>query len=172
MRSRRPRDKKVHFSVSAEFHFPHGPVPEGGFRHAAGACGVGQGDFSFCPQPERGRKFCGERFGRPSETDAFFPGRGNAFGLASAYVFPFVLGGEGKHLKHEIGDEGAEKVLVAPGVEQGHVEYQNIHLSFSGEDAPLPLYFLIVAAQPVDAGHAYEVSGPESAEHGPVYCGR
>lgn len=123
------RGKKVHFSASAEVHFPLSPVTEGRLRHAAGSCGVGQRDFSFLPQPERGGKFRRQGLGRSAEADAFFPGGGNAFGLASAYILPFVLGGEGKHLKHEVGDEGAEQVLVAPGVEQGHVEHHDIHLS-------------------------------------------
>ena len=129
---------------------------------------MGQGYFSFGPQSERHGKLLRQRHGRTSEAHALLSGCGNAFRLALTNVFPLVLCGKGKDLEHKIGYERAEKILVLSGVEQRHVQYQNVHIHFLGKQSPLSLYFFIVSSQPVDAGDADEVARSEPAEHGPI----
>ena len=143
-------------------------VAEAGARHAAASCGLGGVDLTVLPQGvhagEAGRQ--GARF--PSEAYAAGLGRGYAFGLSPSDVFPLVLSHEGKHLQHEIGNEGAEQILVSAGVEKGHVQHKDIHLHFLGENVPLLLDFLVVSSQTIDAGDAYLIAGFQASEHGPV----
>ena len=72
-------------------------------------------------------------------------------------ILPLVLSYKGKHLQDKIGNERAEQVLVAPGVQQGHVQHEDIHALFSGQHAPLFQNFLIVSAKPVNAGDAEQI---------------
>ncbi len=70
-------------------------------------------------------------------------GRRNALGLPAADVLPLILGNERKHLQDQIGNECSEQVFVPPGVEQGHVQDENVHALFLGQHAPLFQNFLI-----------------------------
>ena len=88
--------------------------------------------------------------------------------ILAAYVFPLALGHEGENLKHEIGNEGAEQILVASGIKKGHVEDQNVHFHILGEQMPLLLDFLVVSSQPVDARDADLIARLQAAEHGPT----
>ena len=89
-------------------------------------------------------------------------GGGDALGLAGADVFPFALGHEGENLQDEIGDEGPHEVLAVAGVQEGHVQDADVHADVLGEQPPLVLDVLVVAAQAVDAGHAEQVPGPQA----------
>lgn len=96
--------------------------------------------------------------------DAPQPCSGDAFGLASPDVFPLVLGHEREHLQHEVGNEGPQQVPVPPGIQQRHVQYKDVHMQFLREQPSLPLYFLIIAAQTIDARDAELVAGPEPCQ--------
>ena len=74
-------------------------------------------------------------------------------------VFTFVLRNEGKHLQHEVGNERPKQILVTPCIQEGHVQHPNVHLFLLREQLPLPLDFFIVAAQPVNAGDAEQITG-------------
>ena len=65
-------------------------------------------------------------------------------------------------LQDEIGDEGPHEVLAVAGVQEGHVQDADVPAEVLGEQPPLVLDVLVVAAQAVDAGHAEQVPGPQA----------
>ena len=62
----------------------------------------------------------GERLSPASNVDASFARGGDALCLTLADVLAFAVRHEGQHLQNEVGNEGAEQILVAAGIEQGH----------------------------------------------------
>ena len=79
----------------------------------------------------------GERLSPASKVDASSARGGDAFGLPLADILAFAVRHEGQLLQNEVGNEGAEQVLVAAGIEQGHIEDKDVHLLLSRQDAPL-----------------------------------
>ncbi len=105
------------------------------------------------------RKIVRQGFDFASKAHAALSGRRNAFGLSGTDAFPFILGNERKHLQDQIGNECSEQVFVPPGVEQGHVQDENVHALFLGQHAPLFQNLLIIAAEPVNTGDAELLPG-------------
>ena len=75
-----------------------------------------------------------------------------------------MLGHEREYLQHEVGNEGPQQIPVPPCIQQRHVQYKNVHMQFPREQPPLLLYFLIIAAQAIDARDTELVAGPEPCQ--------
>ena len=76
------------------------------------------------------RKIVRQGFDFASKAHAALSGRRNAFGLSGTDAFPFILGNERKHLQDKVGNECAQQVLVAPGVQQGHIQHKKYPRAF------------------------------------------
>ena len=72
--------------------------------------------------------------------------RRDALRLTAADILPLRLGHKGQDLQDQIGDKRPHQVASVPGIQQRHVDDTDIHPSFFGQDAPLLLDVLIVAA--------------------------
>ena len=100
-----------------------------------------------------GVEACGQGLFRAAEFYAAFPGSFDALALTLADNPPFVVGHEAQDAEDEVADEGAEEILGAPRVEQGHVDDADVDALRAREEAPLLLDLLVVPSQPVDAEH-------------------
>ena len=157
-----PASLKI-YTFSNCFHLfkLHGAGVEGALGQLAQGRGLTEGKLLAPPRLMDLLEIFGQGSWGSSEANASGAGGGDALLLTAAYVFAFVLRGEGEDLQNEVGDEGAHKVLALPCVEQGHVEHADIDVKLLGEEPPLLLDLLIVAAQPVNAEDAEQVAGAE-----------
>ena len=72
-------------------------------------------------------------------------------------VLPLVLRRKGEHLEHQVRDKSSDQVLTQTGVQQRHINDADVHPLVFGQELPLLLYLLIVAAQPVDAQYVQHI---------------
>ena len=83
--------------------------------------------------------------------DAFALGGGDAFCLPLTDVVPFGLGNITEDLQDQISDEGAGQILFpSAGVEQWHIQHDDIYSFFFGDDLPLLQDLFVISAQAVD----------------------
>ena len=65
-------------------------------------------------------------------------------------------------MQHQVGDEGACQVLApGPRVQQRHVQDNDVHPLFLGDDPPLLQNLPIVAAQPVNTLCDQQIAGAQ-----------
>ena len=95
--------------------------------------------------------------GRPNTTPFSFaaaiPSR-----LAGANEFPLSLRHIAENLEDEVRNKHTGPVSVLPGVQQGHIQHNNIAAALSGDETPLLLDFIIISAKPVDAFYKKRVA--------------
>ena len=141
-------------NIGAVFTETSGFPVKGALGHPASSGGFQTGNMAIEPEGAIFRKIVRQGFDFAPKAHAALSGRGNAFGLSGTDAFPLILGNERKHLQDKVGNECSEQVFVPPGVEQGHVQNENVHALFLGQHAPLFQNFLIIAAEAVNAGDA------------------
>ena len=63
-------------------------------------------------------------------------------------------------MQHQVGDEGTRQVLApGPRIQQRHVQNNDVHPLFLGDDSPLLQNLPIVAAQPVNTLNDQQIAG-------------
>ena len=96
-------------------------------------------------------------------TDERFPGA-NALRLPCPYAFALALRHKRQNLQNQIGNERAHQVLAVSGVQKRHIHNADVGADLLGQNAPLPLNFLIIAAEPVDAEHIQQIACAKPAQ--------
>lgn len=97
---------------------------------------------------------------------AFALGCHDALGLPLADVVPFGLSDIAEDLQDQIRDECPGEVLfLFPGVEQRHVQDDDIDLLFLGDDLPLLQDLFIIPSQRVDRMQIEDISRSELLHH-------
>ena len=101
-----------------------------------------------------------------AEADAVFLRDGDPFRLAGADVRSLVLGDEREDLQDDVGDEFADEILAfRAGVEQGHIEDENVRLQLPRDAAPLFDNHIVVSAEAVDGLDDEEVARLQDFQH-------
>ena len=80
------------------------------------------------------------------------------FGLPLPDKFTLCLCHVAEQLQYDVGDQDAGEVAVLPRIQKRHVQDDDRGLFFFRQYSPLFQYFMIIAAQPVDAFDYQDVS--------------
>lgn len=117
------------------------------------------------------KKFSGIVFWRAAKSDALFLCGSDAFCLPRADVFPLVFRDEGEDLQNEVGnelpDEGAGS---GTGIEQGHIEDEDIRPYSFRNATPFVYDHLVIAPQTVYGFNDEQVSGFEFSDEAEIVC--
>ena len=132
--------------------------------HPTLLCGFFKGDLFFLPLADNLGKLI--RYGdlRSAKPDSFGLGSGDTLRLAFADVLPLALGYKAEDLQHQVRDEGSHQVFSLTGIQQWHIQYNDVHTFFFGKDTPLILNLLIIASQPVNAQNKEHIPRLQPAE--------
>lgn len=143
--------------------FPEAAV-ESSPAHPTLLCGFFKGYFFLLPSTDNLPEFIWHSYLRPAKPHSFGLGCGDPLSLPFTDVLPLALGHKAEDLQHQVSNEGTHQVFALTGIQQGHIQHNDVHTFFLGKDTPLVLNLLIISAQPVNAQNKEHVPRLEPAE--------
>lgn len=114
-----------------------GTVSKGGQRHSARFSGICSRHFAEAPLLVDTVEVLRQGAGRSAKTHTFAFRRRNTLSLSLPDVGALVLRHKGKHLQHNVAQEGAHQVFAATGVQQRHIQHHDVSTLCLGEQPPL-----------------------------------
>ena len=119
------------------FFVDFGTVPKGRQWHSALLSGFCPSDLPRFPPLIDTVEVLRQGAGRSAKTHTFAFRRRNTLSLSLPDVGALVLRHKGKHLQHNVAQEGAHQVFAAPGVQQWHIQHHDVSALCLGEQPPL-----------------------------------